>query len=428
MSLPARRLVLTVVAAGACAIGARGAAGAAEPGETMAKEGGAQMSPIYALEVLGGQNFYTGQTAILSGDFKGLAAPAVKLNGNWSLLPILQTDFTGTRQVLDLVGGGSLFQSEWNNQASLKAIYTPDNSLWRLKPYASFKYEFLRAAPDERLGRGLYDYYQWEAGADAEYVYHDPFAINFGVDYYQVHFPNYKSLESQAATSAGGQSLARELVGDYVLDTQNVLASASVNGRLGGPVIVEATAAGLYQNFPNQHLVDASGSLESPLRQDILTIYGAGLRLPQQWQENVKSLGFLNLGYTYDSSSQNSFDAAETRYLPHFYNYGELKVNPGVQLFLGPEKRPVEWDLSGTFWWRRYPHRNIQDPTGLYLNDALWTDSWMAQTTLRYPMAEHFKLVFNVQYGQEISNQQYTALYQYSYRTATYMFGFSYDY
>ena len=84
--------------------------------------------------------------------------------------------------------------------------------------------------------------------------------------------------------------------------------------------------------------------------------------------------------------------------------------------------------MSGAWWHRSYPNRPIQDAGGNYLGSALYTDSWMAQASLSYPMAEHFNLLFSFQYGQETSNQQFLQLYQYDYKTSTYMFGFSYDY
>ena len=298
-----------------------------------------------------------------------------------------------------------------------------------MKPVVGFKYEFLQQAADEALSQGLYDYNQWEMGLDAEYVWQDPFSVSLGVDYFQTHFPNYTSLESQAATSFQGQSLARELVGTFVLDTQNIMVSAAANYPFwDGKVILEGTLAGLYEYFPNQHLVDQTGDLTNPLRKDFLTISGLALRLPKQYSETMRGLGSLAIGYTYDSSNQNSFDASETQYIPYFYTYGEFKVNPEYRLFIGPEKRPIELDVSAALYWRRYPYRMIQDQNGLYLSQDLWMTNWMLAETLSYPMSEHFKLLFNVQYGRGMSNDQFQEFYQYNYVTATYMAGFKYDY
>ena len=388
---------------------------------------GWEIEPIMSLQVLGGQNFYGTQTPSLTGDAAGLFAPAVKINDQWSLLPSLSSDYIGTRQVLQIVGGGTLFRSEWDNDAQLKALYVPQGSAWKLKPFFSFKYDMLQETNDEPLGRGLYDYNQWDLGLDAEYVYLDPFAVRLGFDYYQVHFPNYTSLQSQAATQFQGASIAQELVGDYVLDSHNVLLSASADAPLWRALIAEGRLGLLYAYYPRQYVVDPAGAGTSALRQDVTTFIGAGLKRPWQLGEKTKALASFDLDYLYDSSNQNSFDASQTQYIPYFYNYGELKLSPGFKLFVGPEKTPIVWQLSGSLWWRRYPHRNIQDVNGAYLGSDLYTDNWMIQTSLAYPISAHFNLLFNAQYGQATSNEQYQELYQYTFTTATYMFGFSYD-
>ncbi len=386
------------------------------------------VSPLYDFQVLGGQNFYTGENSSLSMDANGFVAPAIKFNDEWSLLPSFVTAYNGTRQVVDIVGGGTAFQSQWDNEAAVKAIYSPDGSKWRLKPYSDFKYEFLQQSTQEQLGQGLYDYYQWDAGMSAEYVYHDPFSIRFGADYYAVHFPNYTSLESEAATQFQGQSLARELVGNYILDSQNALLTVSADAPVKGKFIVEGQAGLLYANYPQQHLVNESGSLDSPVRTDVTSILGASVKYPHQIESGVREVISFGLNYLYDSSNQNSFDATQSQYIPFFYNYGQLTVTPGFELLVGPDKNPVDWSVSASWWYDRYPHRPIQSADGTYLGQALYTNNWMIQSSLNYPMAPHFSLVFSAQYGRGTSNDRFQQFYQYAFTTGTYMFGVSYDY
>jgi hypothetical protein len=390
---------------------------------------GVEMIPMYGFQLLGGQNFYTGQTASLSGDANAVVAPALKLNDQWALLPSLSSNYTGTRQVVDLVAGGSLFTSQWDNALSVKGIYTPAESRWRLKPHVDVKYEFLREAAGEKLGQGLYDYGQTDVGFDAEFVYREPFAVRFGVDYFETHFPNYTSLESQAATQFQGQSLARELVGSYVLDTHSVLATFEADAPIKfGGLILEGRMSVLGERFPDQHVVDGSGSLIGPVREDAIVSVGATVKKIWDIDTDRKALASFNLTYNCDDSNQSSYDASQTRYLPLFYNYQEWKFSPEFKIFIGPAKHPMVVGASAAWWHRSYPNRPIQDATGNYLSASLYTDSWMAQTTFSYPIADHFDLLANVQYGQETSNQQFLELYQYDYKTATYMFGFSYDY
>ena len=44
-----------------------------------------ELSPIYGLQILGGQSFYSGQKGSLSGNMSGVIAPAMKFNDNWAL-------------------------------------------------------------------------------------------------------------------------------------------------------------------------------------------------------------------------------------------------------------------------------------------------------------------------------------------------------
>ena len=52
----------------------------------------------------------------------------------------------------------------------------------------------------------------------------------------------------------------------------------------------------------------------------------------------------------------------------------------------------------------------------------------MMSSSLNYPMAPHFSLVFNFQYGIASSNQQFEQYYKYNYTVTNYLFGFSYDF
>ena len=394
-----------------------------------ARGGATEISPIYGLQMLGGQNFYTGQRNSLSGDFSGVVAPAMKFNENWALLPSLNSSYQGTEQVLDVVGAGTLFQSQWDNRVGARGVYTPTDSAWRIKPSASFKYEMLQQTKDESLGKGLYDYQKYDAGLDVEYVYRDPFSVRFGLDAYLVHFPNYTSLESQAATSFQGQSLARELVGDHTLDTQNILFTAGMEGPLAERLILEGSAAMLLEKFPNQHLVDPSGNLTQPLRADVIPMLGASLKMPTELNSDLRMLGALDVSFSYDSSNQNNFDATQATYVPYYYNYGEVRVSPNAKFLIGAPKTATVVSLSATYLYRRYPYRQLQDPnSGVYQGGSTHQNNLILSSSVSYPMAPHFGLLFNIQYGRATSNQSFQQYYTYNYTATNYLFGFSYDY
>mgnify|MGYP001604200737 FL=1 len=387
-----------------------------------------EVSPIYGLQVLGGQYFFAGDKGALSGNISGVVAPAMKFNERWSLLPSLNSSYQGTKQVVDLVGAGTLVQEQMEHRAALKAVYSPEGSRWRFKPSASFKAQLLKETRGETWGKGLFDYRKWNAGFETEFMYHDPFSVRLGLDYYETSFHNYTSLESQAATAFQGQSLARELVGDRILDTRNASLSFGGDGPIYERVILEGSSLITYQYFPNQRIIDGSGALTVPKREDVLAVVMGAVRMPHELNSDMRTLGSVDLSMAYNSSNQNNFDAARVQFQPYYYNYGELKVSPSFKLLVGPPREAVTVGLTTTWWSRRYPHRLTQDPSGVYQTSTLITNNFLASASLTYPMAKHFKLLFNFQYGKATSNQRFEQFYSYNYSATNYLFGFSYDY
>ncbi len=410
-----------------------------------------EVSTLYTLQVLGGQYFFKQEKGSLTGNASGMIAPAVKFNEQWSVLPSVSSSYQGTKQVVDLVGSGSMIQEQMDHRVGLRSIYSPEGSDWRFKPNLSFRYQLLKETKGEQWSTSLFDYYKWSGGGEAEYVYHDPFSIRFGVDFFETRFPNYTSLESAAAQQFQGQALARELVGDRILDTRNVSGYFGLDGPVMEWMIAEGNAAVTYQNFYNQAIVDETGNLTTKLRRDVLTTVGGGLRMPHQIGARLRMLASVDTTFAYNTSNQASYDAQRTKYIPFYYNYGEIRGGPTVRLYMGPREKPVTAVISGMWSYRRYPHRPIQDENGSYqvagrdhtgnvasgafgAGDAVFhspslnTLGWVVSSTLNYPMAENFGLIFNLQYGRTYSNQKFEQFYAYNYRVTNYLFGFKYEY
>ena len=390
--------------------------------------GAVEVNSLYGFELLGGQYFFNGQRGNLGGDVLGYYAPAMKFDENWSLLPSINASYQGTKQVLDVAGAGTLFQQQMDYRGSVTGIYQKPGSLWRLKPTASYKYELLKETNDENWGGGLFDYQKWDVGLGADYVYKDPYAVRMSVDYYKLHFPHYTSLESQAALDFNGQPLARELIGDYVLDTRNVAASVGMDFPMGDKLVLSGGAAAALEMFPNQRIVDASGLLDSPLRQDVVTMVTAGGKYAIEKSSLFRMLASLDAGFTYDSSNQNSYDAVNTVFIPGYYNYWEASLGPSLKFFWGPKDEAIALQLSATGWYRDYPQRPAQDGTGIYLSETVHTTTGVLAANFTYPLVPHLDFLVNVQLGRALSNMQFQQFYAYNYTVENYMFGFRYDF
>jgi len=386
------------------------------------------VTPLLSLRMLGGQYFFKGDKGALSGNFSALFAPAVRIDERWAVLPSVSSSYQGSKQVVDLVGAGTLFQEQMDHRAAAKLVYQPADSLWRFKGGTGFKAELLKETRDESWTNGLFDYRSVHVDLESEYVFAEPCSARLGYDYAYTFFPNYTSLESRAALDFQGQPLARELVGDRVLDTHAHLLSVAVDVPLQGRSMLQASLRLARQDYPDQPLVDAAGQLMAQKRGDSSGAFDLSLRLPSEWGAEIRAESRVDLSAASMVSDQNSYDARQTRFISQYYNYSQAGAGAGLVLLFGDERLPISWGADLSWSYRRYPHRPIQDGSGLYLGASLHQHTLLASTTFKYPMAPRFAMLFSVQYGKTSSNQQYEQLYSYNYSATSYLFGFSYDY
>lgn len=393
-----------------------------------APAGAVEVQPLYSFEFLGGQYFFSGQRGSLTGNAAALAAPAVLLSERLTLLPSLSSRYQGTKQVVDLVGAGSLFSEQMDHRAALKAVYKPAGSKWSLKPAGSYRLQLLKETVDERWFRGLFDYRTLDLGVEAEYAYRDPFSVRLGADLLLTEFPNYSSLESGAGSDLSGASLARELSGGRVLDNRAALFTAAASAPLPGRGAADAELRFAWTVFPEQRVVLATGLLSEDRREDFTTAAAAGARWPVELAP--ETVLWLSMGAAFSStlSNQNSFDALRAQFQAGYYDSVEAAALPGLRLLFGDERRPIAAALGARAAWRRYPHRKAQDAAGSYLEEGLRQVYWSLSASLDYPMAPRLSLVASVQLGRAASNQAFEQFYSYNYSATNYLLGFRYEY
>ena len=390
----------------------------------------ANFLPYLAVQFNGGQHFLQSEQGNLSGNLNLLASVVIKhakLGPNWAIVPVVSSQYQGTKQVTDLVGGGTLFQERMAHSLAVRGVYqlSPE---WKLKPGVGYKWEFLKETKDETWGHGLFDYRRPSFSLEGEYVYSDPFSFTIGYDFYRIGFVNFSSLESIIKDSQG-DSMARELSGRSVLDSDNH--SLALGGTLQGPwrSYAEGNLVTTLRLFPDQHVVNQTGDFNNSTRNDISNQLSLAWRIPREISAGWKALGGLRLAAGYNKSNQNSYDAQKTRYLENYYDSTSLRA--GVDLGLSRKlkgDRPMEFNLSATLGRVGYSGRLAQDSSGLYLSDKIYQNEAVLSLSVNYPVAPHFVWTSQFGYGRQASNQNFERLYRYNFTTTNYRLGFGYEF
>ena len=379
------------------------------------------------ITALGGLHTFDGSRGDFSGNVDASFAPAARVDERWALLPSVRAVYVGTRQLTDVLGTATAAQQSAEARAGLRAVYADPSSRWSFKPTMSYDVELLKESPGDSWGEGLFDHRRVSVGGEVELLTDEPHSVRAGMNWFAVDYPNYTTLESQAALEFQGQSLARELVGDRALNREGYQFSLAGDAALGRRLIGEGKAAVVWSRFPHQPLIDEGGQLESQNRQDVLTDLSFAARMPHDWNADLRALGALELGLTANSSNQNGYDATRGQFLPGFYDYVEWRAVPSATLIVGPARRPVTATLKIGWKMRRYGRRPPQDSTGAYGSGALTSTEWSGGLSLSYPMARRLSLVFDLDRASAGSNQNFQAFYRYSYEATTAMAGVRWD-
>ncbi len=380
-----------------------------------------EVQPVIKAELLMGQYWYNGADSKIGGVTSLSASPYLKFNDRWSVVPLYQGRYQGTKQVSDFSGGGTLFQDSQSHHVSVKGIRSFSHGL-KLKAIGGYGIEWLRETTDEDWTKGLYDNRRLSAGVEGEWSWAENESLRFGYDHYRIRFPNYASLESQA-----GANLGRELAQPNVLDNINHRLNMGFQKVVFGRGLVEAGMSQTFRTFSDQHIVAESGNLKADTRNDSvqsLTLQGTW---PLWAGESKRLISALAYGWTQVFSDQNSYDAGKTRFLPNYYAYVQQSLSNHWALLVGDEN-PWSINFITTLGRQGYRDRPQQDSVGNYGASDTQVDFLNVGLGFGYPIAKGFQLRGQVDLGWSDSNNTYSQVYQYHYHTASYLVGFSYAY
>jgi hypothetical protein len=386
-----------------------------------------EWAPIGGVQALGGLHAFNGDRGAFSGDLDGTFAAALNLSDRWALAPSVRGVFEGTRRLTDVLGTATPAQQRADGRVGILGVYGDPSSRWRFKPAISYEAELLKETRDEVWGHGLFDHQTLTVGAEVELITDAPHSLRFRADWFKALYPNYTTLESQAAYQFQGRSLSRELVGEHALDREGYQFALAGDAPLGPRAVLEGKTAVVWSGYPNQRIVDEGGQFKPDNREDVLADASLAVRMPHDWNADLRALGAFELGLTVDSSNQNGYDATRGRFLPGFYDFTEWRAVPSLTVIVGPARRPVR-AVARLGWKRRaYPHRPAQNESGAYGSAELTSTEWSAGLALTYPMAKSVSLLFDLSRASASSNQDFQPFYRYSYEATTALAGVRWD-
>jgi hypothetical protein len=384
--------------------------------------------PIGSVSALGGLHAFEGASGGFTGNLDAEFAPALRLSDEWAALPSARGVYEGTRRLTDVLGTATASQQSLEARAGLRGVYGDPASRWRFKPSMSYDAQFLKETSQDVWGQGLFDQRRITVGAEVELLTDEPHSVRAGVDWFKAAYPNYTTLESQAALQFAGQPLARELVGDSALDREGYQFTLAGDAALVQRLVGEGKAGVIWSKFARQHVIDEGGQFAADDRSDVLTDLSFALRMPHEWNADLRALGALEIGLTANSSNQNGYDASRGQFLPGFYDWVEWRAAPTASLIVGPVRRPVTAAFKLGWKRRSYIHRPPQTATGAYeTGSTLSSTEWSGGLSLAYPMTGRLSLIFDLERASAKANTGFQAFYRYSYQATTALAGVRWD-
>ncbi len=380
----------------------------------------ARYYPFMDTSVYLGQHVFEGDASGFAGNFSLTYVPAVKFSEKFGLLPSYRTSYEATRSVVDLAGGGQLFQASMSHDLLVKGLWSPSPK-WRLKPSVGLGAEFLRETKDEKLFDGLFDYYKPSAGLEIEWIQNPREQLAVSVNYYHILFPNYSSLESSVSSGLG-----RAQQGENVLDSQNLAGEASYTLPFVFPDLRLTLSYGqTLTGYGEQKVVAASGDLTAEERSDRYQSYVASLMYPARLGAGLRCLFGLDARESRRGSNQNFYDARRTQFLENFYDYRERTYRPRLDFLMGDRGG----SLALGFLWveRSYDNRPIQNAEGRYLAEALTLTEKAFTVDIKIPVAARLYLRAKSAFSQSDSNTDYEKIFRTKYQFSNHLIGLQYE-
>ncbi|MCS7151481.1 MAG: hypothetical protein NZ928_03735 [Endomicrobia bacterium] len=386
--------------------------------------------PVVKTSILGGQYFLENESTSFGGNVNIFISPVVGFSEEHTLIPLFSFIYRGTKDVQELVGGGTLTQECLTlGPLGLKYVYKVSSSL-KFKIKGTYKIEYLKETKDEEWQKGLFDYQKTNFGSEIEAKFSDRFLVRIGLDYYTMRYPNYQSLvskpEYKISIDTTTYTEISKNVGRNVLDYDSIDSFVEGSFSLTKNLLVQVLYNISFKTFSEQHIVNIVGRFEDKLRVDTLHT----LRLNSVFNFDRMTLSITDIVKFYDSN-QNSYDVSFTKFTENSYDYIENILSPSINVYLGT-KRPY---ICFSLWWdvgyKTYLTNLARDEVGNYADQKLSQQMNLLGLSCTYPvekLLKGFSVKLATSYNIVSSNMKYERFYKYNYSCFNYFLGLTYEY
>lgn len=391
-----------------------------------------RITPVVNISLTGGQYFLKTEATSFGGNFNLFFTPVINFTPRTALLPMFSLTYRGTKDVQELVGGGTLTQEYIDiGPITLKFIHRFSNT-FKLKPRISYKIKYLKETKDETWQKGLFDYRRATAGIELEKMFvGEEISTNLrlGYDFYSMRYPNYSSLIFQEQFKVSLDTTTyKELstnAGVNVLDYNTHQLYTEIIRPLSEVVTGKISYNIVLKNFVDQRIVNETGQFTTDLRSDISHLLFLGISL-----KTYRAAIYLNNTLQYYGSNQNSYDAGRTYFIPKFYNFFQNTLSSTIHFYLGRVQPYIKFSLYFDLSYRQYSDRLTQNERGEYLQEKISQNINSVGLNFTYPISllQGLSVKFNTNYRVSNSNMKFEKYYKYNYYVANYFVGLEWKY
>lgn len=370
------------------------------------------------LSVYGGKYYLDDKSSSVDLNLNAIFSPVINFNENNSLYPVYSGYYTGIQNIQELAGGDVLVRERMGHSFSLKYVYSNDFN--HIKPRLSYSMDYINETKDESWGNGLFDYKTLSVGIDFEQEKPDA-TYRESFDFFDVHYPNYSSLISEAQTVIDTTTY-KELsqnAGKNVLDSRNYRAGFAYV-KFPRDLTITYSLNLTYRDYFDEAVVNELGNFKSDKRKDILSEIGANL----EKSDRRIYLG-MEFNFSWLKSNQNSYDASRTKYIDDYYSYINFDLMPKIQININDKG---SFSYSFTYTRLNYLGRLSQDANGNYSNSKIYQNFYINSISLRYKMYKNLYARGIYSYQVVDSNMKYEAGYKYNYKSSNFMAGVEWEF